>query len=134
MAAYFFMFATIIAVLAIAFIFKIYADKIKANPEAISQYQTRFFIWVALSEAFPILLVVLGMMNQEKVGEAGELMIPALIIIIFMAFSLFFIFLQTMVDVNEDLKEKFRTFAMIGVSLSMSIPIISCVGLLLMLP
>ncbi len=53
------MFATIIAVLAIAFIFKIYADKIKANPEGISQYQTRFFIWVALSEAFPILLVVL---------------------------------------------------------------------------
>lgn len=134
MAAYFFMFATIIAVLAIAFIFKIYADKIKANPEGINQYQTRFFIWVALSEAFPILLVVLGMMNQEKVGEAGELMIPALIIIIFMAFSLFFIFLQTMVDVNEDLKEKFRTFAMISVSLSMSIPIISGVGLLLMLP
>lgn len=133
-AAYFFVAATVLAVLPIAFLYKISLERLIENASAREKVQTNFFIWVALIEALPIVLIVLGFMNLEPVGSFDELMMPGLIVVTLMAFGIIFIFLQRLARVPEEIKETVNTFTGVGLVLINSIPIISIVALLTMMP
>lgn len=134
MNAYIFVLAAALAVFPILFVFKITLERIKENPQSREKAQTQFFIWVALSETIPIILIVFGFMNLAPATSITDLYIPGLIVIILMGFAALFIFLQRAVGVPEDSKEFVNTFAMVGFALVNAIPIIAIVSLFLMVP
>lgn len=128
------MFASILAVISILIVFKIFMDKIKRNPESRNTHQTNFFIGVAIAETIPIILIVFGFIMSEPVAIINELFVPAIVIILALAFAPFYIFLQTKVDVTKENKNIVTTFAFIGSALCLSIPLISIIGLTLLMP
>ncbi|MCJ7840017.1 hypothetical protein MUB24_03645 [Lederbergia sp. NSJ-179] len=71
---------------------------------------------------------------MQPVQEISELLLPFVIIIVSMVIGAGFMFLQTKVDVTEDIKQFVMTFTMIGLGLAISIPIASFVGLLVQMP
>lgn len=104
------------------------------NPEKQAEIQTKFFIGVAICEVIPLILVVSGFATMQPVQELSELFVPFIIILFTILIGPSFILLQTKVDVTEDIKNLVMTFAMIGLSLAMSIPIVSLVGLFVQMP
>ncbi len=134
MIANIFMIASVIAVLSIMIIFKVQADKLKKNPDDIEKIQTRFFIGVAIAELIPTAFIIYGYMNVEPVTEISELFIPAFVIFLSMAVASFFIFLQSKESMHKEVKGLLTTFAFVGNAVAMAIPLISLIGLLLMLP
>lgn len=134
MSPYVFVLATIVAIIPILIIFKVSMERIKENPKNRGKVTIHFFIGVALSEIVPIILVVYGFSNISPVQTINELYVPGLIILLMMGFAAFFIFLQRMTDVDEELKDVTTIFAMIGLALTNAIPIMSIVALVTMLP
>src|SRR5690625_451484 len=132
---YIFVAASIISVLLVVILFKITIEKIKEDPQAAGHAQTRFFIGVAISEIIPIILIAYGMMNIEQVSDITELYVPGLIIILTVAIALFFVILQKAVSGgDEKAQQAARLFTTISLPLISSIPIVSIVGLLMMMP
>ncbi|KRG11135.1 hypothetical protein ABB05_13870 [Lederbergia galactosidilytica] len=131
---YLFAIASIIAVLSMVITFKIHLDKLKVNPEKRAEIQTKFFIGVAISEVIPLILVVSGFATMQPIQDMSVLFVPFLFILFSILIGPSFIFLQTKVDVTEDMKSIVMSFAMIALSLTMSIPIVSLVGLFIQMP
>ncbi|WP_156290911.1 hypothetical protein [Oceanobacillus salinisoli] len=126
--------AAVIAVAGILFAFKSNIDKIKQEPDKLEKYQTKLFIGAAISEAIPIILIIYGFSAMETVALLTELYVPMTIVIALIVFSMIYIFLQTRLDVDEELKPAIRSFGIIGLGLVNAIPIISLVMLFLMVP
>ncbi|TQS72204.1 hypothetical protein DX933_14610 [Ornithinibacillus gellani] len=134
MPAYLFVAAAALAVLPISFIYKISIEKIKDNPKKIGEIQNKFFIWVGLAEALPIILVVLGYANMAQAETLEELFLPGIIVLLLIGYAVFFIFLQRSIGVPKDAKEAIHTFSMVALMLSTSIPFIAIISLFLMMP
>lgn len=132
--AYYFAFAAILAVISILLVFKNSLEKLKENPEDYGSIQTKFFIGLAIAEALPLVLIVLGLANASTASSIEELYIPGAIVIFSMLFAAFFIFLQRSVGVPEEAKQKVTHFSTLGLMLVNAIPIVSLVGLFLMMP
>jgi F0F1-type ATP synthase membrane subunit c/vacuolar-type H+-ATPase subunit K len=73
---YIFVAAAAIAVISISFIFKLSMDTIKEYPEEKYAVQTKFFIWLGVSEVIPLILIVFGFMNLDTVATIEDLYIP----------------------------------------------------------
>lgn len=130
----YFMLAAVIAVISILTVFKIHIEQLKQAPENRGQIQTKFFVGVAIAEAIPIILLVLGFMNSAPVEAVNELYFPGLIILLCLVFAPLFVFLQSRVDVSEEARLPIQTFSMLGLALGSSIPLISLVGLFTLAP
>lgn len=127
------MFAVIIAVLGIAVNFKIHIEKLKEDPSRSGSIQSKFFIGVALVEAIPIILVVIGFTKLTTVSSFNEILLPGIITIITALFGILFVFLQSKVDVTKASKGVINTFTYIGIMLIMAFPIIAIVSMMTML-
>ena len=130
MVAYYFVAATLLAIIPILVVFKITIEKLRENPEDREQLFTRFFILVFGIEVLPIILVILGNINQEKVSDISELYVPGLTIILAYVFAYIFITMQRINDTEVDT----RMFRIIAFALTSAIPIVSIVMLITMLP
>ena len=126
MSPYLFTAAAIIAVIGILIVFKINLDKIKADPEQVAKAQTNFFIGAAISESVPLIMIIYAIIHAVPLS-IEDLYVPAVIIIILMAFAMFFIFLQRKVDVEEDRRQAVNQFSMIAIALINAVPIIALV-------
>ncbi|MBP2076179.1 hypothetical protein [Oceanobacillus polygoni] len=126
MSPYMFTAAAIIAVIGILIVFKVNLDKIKEDPEQVAKAQSNFFIGVAIIEILPLIMIVFALIHAVPL-PIEEIYIPAFIIIILMAFAMFFIFLQRKVDVEEDRKQAVNQFSIIAIALANAIPIIALV-------
>lgn len=131
---YLFVAAAALAVIPILILYKINVEKLKEDPEARGKVQTNFMIGVAVSEVIPIILIIYGFVNMESVANMAELYIPGLIVLFIMSFAISFIFLQKKVDVRPETKTLVHSFSMVSIPLSTAIPLISLVGLILMMP
>jgi F0F1-type ATP synthase membrane subunit c/vacuolar-type H+-ATPase subunit K len=131
---YIFVVAAILAVTPMLIIFKITMERIKEHPKQSAKAQTHFFIGVALSELIPIILIIYGFSNLTTVENIEELYAPGLIIILFTAVAAFFIFLQRVVGVTDDMKQFVHSFAMIALAMTTAIPMISIIALITMIP
>src|SRR5699024_4124836 len=132
---YIFVAASVISVFAIVFIIKWSMEKMKSDRDAnLGTVQQYLFIGVDLAEFIPILLIVYGFMKMETVNEASELFVPIGIIILLVAFAVFFIFMQINVGVPEEMKNQVKTMGLMGISLAAAIPIASIVALFTMMP
>lgn len=134
MSPYIFVIATVLAIIPILIIFKVSMERIKEDPNNRAKAQIQFFIGAALSEVVPLILFVYGFSNISPVQTVNELYLPGIIILLAMGFATFFIFLQRMIDVDEELKDVANIFAMIGLSIASAIPIVSIVALFTMMP
>ena len=126
MSPYLFTAAAIIAVIGILIVFKINLDKIKADPEQVAKAQTNFFIGAAISESVPLIMIIYAIIHAVPLS-IEDLYVPAFIIIILMAFAMFFIFLQRKVDVEEDRRQAENQFSIIAIALINAVPIIALV-------
>lgn len=133
MGVYYFVVAAAIAALGISLLFKMNVDKVKADPEQIGIAQRNFFIGVMGIEAMPIILLILGIVTAEPVQSVEELYLPAILIVMFLAFAIFFILLQRSVGVSDDSKAAVNTFSVIALALASSIPIIALVFLFILM-
>lgn len=129
MAPYVFMLATVINVVPIVFLFKVLINRLKEDTSLKNSIMTKFFIGVAMIEVIPILLIVYGMMDQEKY-PMSEMVVPGAVVLLMMGLAGIAILLQRRIDVPAEAKETVNTFTFIALALAMSIPIISIVGLL----
>lgn len=134
MGAYLFVAAAVLAVLGILFVFKRNVDILKKDPDLITKVNNKLFIGVAISEAIPIVLIIIGFVTMETVSNISELMVPGVIIIMTMVFAIIFILLQTRIDVDEKSKSTVNSFGMITIALANAIPLISIAGLFMMMP
>lgn len=134
MTPYIFLIATVIAVFPILVIFKVTVERIKENPEKLQKRFMQFFIFVALFEAIPIVLIVYGLSQATSVQSIEQLYMPGILILLIISIAALFIFLQWRVGTDQELKSTIAQFAFIAFALTISIPIISFVGLLMMLP
>lgn len=134
MGAYLFAAAAVLAVLGILFVFKRNVDILKKDPDLITKVNNKLFIGVAISEAIPIVLIIIGFVTMETVSNISELMVPGVIIIMTMVFAIIFILLQTRIDVDEKSKSTVNSFGMITIALANAIPLISVAGLFMMMP
>src|SRR5690625_6917735 len=101
MVAYYFVAATLLAIIPVLVVFKITIEKLREHPEDRGQLLTRFFIFVFGIEVLPIVLVVLGSINQERVSDISELYVPGLIIILAYIFAYIFITMQRINDTER---------------------------------
>ena len=131
---YIFVIAAALAVFSISIIFKISMDAIKEEPEKKNQVQTKFFIWLAISEIIPIILIVFGFINLESVPTIEALYVPGLIVIVLVGFAALFITLQRIVGVPSELKPFVKSFASTALATTISIPIIAIVAMMTMMP
>jgi hypothetical protein len=144
--AWFFVFATVIAVFGILFAFKNMMAHVQLEIEkgqeikieSMQQEQTRFFIKVALAEAIPILLIVYGFMKiGELTDQTYNISLPLLIIIGAYLFALVHIFLTKRDALGYDnapteSKNVVNVLTMLGIALVSAIPIISVVAIFTM--
>jgi MFS family permease len=145
--AWFFVIATVIAVLGILFAFKNMMSHVREKlekgqeirGESIQQEQTRFFIKVAMVEAIPILLIVYGFMQIEHIQEQNyNTLLPILIIICVVIFALIqILFLKRdMVGQHDPISTESNTLVntlmMIGLAMVSAIPIVSIVAIFTM--
>lgn len=130
MGVYYFVAASLLAVIPILGVFKVVIGKIQENPAEYQQGMQRFILFTALIEVLPILLIILGFMRLEQVQSITELYLPAAIIIFSYIFAMIFISLQRMNDAEIDT----RQFRVIALALVGAIPIVSIVAIFLMLP
>src|SRR5699024_9928139 len=108
---YIFVVATLLLVIQLVFSFNISVKWMIENTEQFIKTPVYFFIWVAMIETIPIILIVFGMMNITPVQTMEELHTPGLIILLLMGFAIFFIFLQRTFDVTDDMKHSLHQFA-----------------------
>lgn len=130
MAAYYFVAATVMTLVPILIVFKTFIERIREQPENMNQIMPRFMMWVAIIEALPIMLIVLGFTALKPVSQLADLYLPGAIILLTFLFAIVFILMQSFVDIEVDT----RQFRMISMALVVGIPLVSIIGLSLMLP
>ena len=130
MGVYIFVIAAALAVFGILMMYKKNVERLKEDPSQIGEAHRSFFIGTAVIEALPIVLLILGLVNLEPV-PMEDIYLPAIIIVLLAAFSVFFIFLQRAVGTDEESKQAVNNFSMIAIMMSNAIPIIALVFLFL---
>src|SRR5690625_2497640 len=72
--------------------------------------------------------------NLAPADQMEDLFVPGLIILLLILISGLFVFLQRTFDVPEELKDQLNVFAVIGFAVTNTIPILTIVGLIMMIP
>ena len=134
MSPYVFVIATVLALIPILIIFKVSIERIKEDNKIAQKAQLHFMIGAALSEIIPIIIIIYGFNNLTAVESIDELYVPGIIILLAMGISSFFILLQRIVDVNQDIKAIVNQFTFLSLAMTASLPIISMISLVLMMP
>lgn len=129
MEAYFFVVATLLAVLPTMVIFKWALNNIRREPEKQQHFFMRFFIYVGIVEAIPIILIVLGLINVQPIAQFDDLFTPLSIVVITYIVAAIYIFMQRVDDIDVNTLQ----LRMTALAFSSAIPIVSVVGLLLMI-
>jgi len=134
-----FVIATIICVVGIAFIYKMMLGKVIASPHLISHHMTRYFMGVGLVEMIPIVLLVIGLTKSHRFVGMDEIVVPVILVILFWAAGLFFVFLQRKFSLgagaNKDQKDvvpAIQQLTLITIALMTAIPLVSVICLLMM--
>ncbi|WP_404449538.1 hypothetical protein LG307_07690 [Sutcliffiella horikoshii] len=130
-ALYLFVIAAVIASFGISIILRASMEKLVLDPQTFAEIQSKFFIYVAVIEALPLILIVFGFMTLTD--STVNLFIPITIV----AVSVLVNFIMNLMKKNEldsgapELKEKLMTFFLIGNVLMTAIPVVAIVATLI---
>lgn len=144
--SWYFVIASIIAVIGIVVAFKQFAAKLEERlnskdsfpQQEIQRDLTQFFLKVAGIETIPVILIVLGFMGVKTWnGETTDLLLPFVMVIGTFLLGIIQILLTRgtlhSLNVSAEVKSFFNTYVFIGLSLISAFPIISVVALLIMM-
>ncbi|HLU23585.1 MAG TPA: hypothetical protein VKZ77_14065 [Bacillaceae bacterium] len=129
LAGYLFLTASIIAVTLILIIFKRSMENLKQFPGNRGTMQMYFFLGAALAEIIPIFIILFGLM-KIKPSPLSTFIVPGIGILLAIIFAIIHVFSQTK-NVNEDIKKDVVSFAFIGITLTLALPVVSLLTLLL---
>lgn len=129
MGVYYFVLATVIATIPMIINFKVTIGKIRQNPETFQQVAQKFIIINALIEFIPIILIVLGFIQEISIRHISELYVPGLIVISIYACAL----LIVMMEENFDRDEQITVFRVLSLFFISAIPLLSIIGMILQL-
>src|SRR5690625_4268464 len=88
MIPYIFMIAALISIFAVLIIFKLYLNRLIEEPETLVAIQRRFLISIGISKVIPIILLIFGMAKMSEF-EQGNVIIPILIIVVAVIYTLY---------------------------------------------
>ncbi|MGD7049155.1 hypothetical protein FZC83_09925 [Rossellomorea marisflavi] len=134
MALYVMALAAIVATTGIGIVIRKAMREMAATPDQRQQIQSRMFIGVAIAEALPLILIVLGFIMLESF--TGSVVVPVAIIIAVTAIN-FVVLLRTFLDLVKDphadkqTKTMVQTTFFIGYALMTAVPIIAIVASLI---
>lgn len=134
MIPYIFVIAAWLSALPTLVLFKKYLDRLKKDPSDSYAVLQKFSIGAMISEILPLILLVFGFMQATPVADASELYIPGILILILLVLTVVFNFMQRMVDVETEAKQKVNHFANMALGLTCAIPFASLVALFTMMP
>lgn len=126
--------AAIVATTGIGIVIRKAMREMAATPDQRQQIQSRMFIGVAIAEALPLILIVLGFIMLESF--TGSVVVPVAIIIAVTAIN-FVVLLRTFLDLVKDphadkqTKTMVQTTFFIGYALMTAVPIIAIVASLI---
>lgn len=133
MGPYIYVLIAALGIFPLLIVYKITMERIKSGEGSIEQAQMKFFLWVAIVEILPIILLVFAMSSTETVASFDEVMVPGLLVLVFMGVGSLFTLLQGVTDTPADVKGRVKIFSLIGMSFVNAMPIISIVGLITMI-
>lgn len=127
---YIFVLATVLLIVPFLFLFKVTIEKVKEDPAQFPKIFTQFIVWIAIFEFLPILLIIFGFVNKRTVTNISDIYLPVGLILIFTLVAIFFVFLQTRVDIIEEAKAYVQRMMIIAMTLIVPIPLLAMIGLL----
>ncbi|NLP50190.1 F0F1 ATP synthase subunit C [Bacillus sp. RO1] len=127
-ALYLFVIAAVIASFGISMVLRFNMEKLVLEPENFAQIQTRFFIYVAVIEALPIILIVFGFMSLMESTVNVFIPITIVAVSVLVNFILNIIKKNALVSGAPELQEKLMTFFLIGNVLMTAIPLVAIVA------
>ena len=133
---YYFVLASVIATFGVGFLVRNTIRKIFDDFGNRNAIQTKMFIYIAIIEAIPIILIIFGFLNIEN--STADLIIPIIIVAASTLLNILLIFstslpLANEINTSREIKEALSTTAYIGIALVMSFPIIFTVACILTL-
>lgn len=132
MAIYLFPGAGVFSVVALVFLFKIYAEKVQEDPDNFNEIQKKFFIGVTVSKIIPALLLIMGITIMDKVA-VDKLVIPWLIILFALIYGIYYILSFKRLPLSGDPKLAVNTLVNLALPFIFSIPLMAAVFLFLMM-
>lgn len=131
MNVYIFVAAAVFSVIPLLVIFKVNINKLIEDPSQMPKVQGQFLIGVALSKIVPVILLIFGIIKMTTINM-DSLYVPIAIIIIVVAYGLYFISSQKNIDEDKDVKLAVNTLTTIARPLIFSIPLMAIVFLFMM--
>ncbi|WP_152656820.1 hypothetical protein [Oceanobacillus sp. CFH 90083] len=131
---YIFVLAAVIATLGTIRIFRSTLDNMLTEPEKLPKYMSDFFMKIALVEVLPIAMLILGFVfSSEEQLVMSDAYIPIAIIVIFITFSMFYIFSQRSPagNVEQDMKQRIQMLIFLTLAFANAIPFMAIVFILL---
>ena len=143
-AGWFFVIASLIAVIGVVVAFKQLVHQVgemidrgdTINEGVLQAQMTRFFMKVAIIEAIPIILIVLGFMQiGESTGDSNQ-MIPLTIILLIFVFGIINVMLSKnglfiRKEIDSSTRSSLNMLNFIGIAFVSSVPLISVIALMM---
>ncbi|KMJ58275.1 hypothetical protein AB685_10215 [Bacillus sp. LL01] len=127
-ALYLFLLAAVIASFGISIVLRSSMEKLVLEPGSFPQIQSKFFIYVAIIEVIPIIMIVFGFISL--MDSTVSVMIPLVIVgaSVLVNFIMNLMKKSTLETQAPDLKEKLMIFFLMGNVLMTAIPIVAVVA------
>lgn len=129
MVAYYFVAATLIAVIPILVVFKITIERIRQNPDELKQLFQKFILSIAVIDMLPILFTILGFVHLEPGYDIADVVTPTLIVMVTYIVAVVFIFIQRINDIEIDTS----AFRRMSLSFITPFPLIALIGFWMMI-
>lgn len=132
MIPYIFMIAALISIFAVLIIFKLYLNRLIEEPETLVAIQRRFLISIGISKVIPIILLIFGMAKMSEF-EQGNVIIPILIIVVAVIYTLYDISKQNNQSYDQKTQQAVYTLIFIARPLIFSIPLMAIIFLVMLM-
>ncbi|AST91448.1 MULTISPECIES: hypothetical protein [Sutcliffiella] len=129
-AIYLFVIAAVIASFGITIVVRSTMDKVMETPEKLASLQSRLFIFVALIEVVPLILIVIGFMYLMDSTVNAILPLGVVILSVLVNFISLFVKKNELISHESHVQNSLNTLFMIGTVLMAAIPLVAVVAIM----
>ncbi|MED4014992.1 hypothetical protein ACWE42_13530 [Sutcliffiella cohnii] len=129
-AIYLFVIAAVIASFGITIVVRSTMDKVMETPEKLASLQSRLFIFVALIEVVPLILIVIGFIYLMDSTVNAVLPLGVVILSVLVNFISLFVKKNELISHESHVQSSLNTLFMIGTVLMAAIPLVAVVAIM----
>lgn len=129
-AIYLFVIAAVIASFGITIVVRSTMDKVMETPEKLASLQSRLFIFVALIEVVPLILIVIGFLYLMDSTVNAILPLGVVILSVVVNFISLFVKKNELISHESHVQNALNTLFMIGTVLMAAIPLVAIVAIM----